>query len=315
MSRYVKVGDSNYKLSVSHGGVITLDTGNHSGTVVITGDLKVEGNTTIIESETLVVRDNTIVINDGETNDGIFYNGERTAGIKIDRGTYPNAQLLFDESIQLNFNTTDNQRLSGMFVLKSDDNQLLGIQTHYISSGDESLNIDAPIITVRTPNYENNVVNVNDIPNVQWVNNFVIGYVENNQPYRVERGDTVLQVYDNDVDGGDSSVRITIDNLFAAEFKTEWFEVQNIRISNNIITAFSSNDDLILQSPGPGSVTIDDVLKIKNISLIPNSSIDGIKIYSDNEGAGGTGIHFVNTKSTRDELVSRRKALAYSMIF
>jgi hypothetical protein len=325
MSRYVKVGDSDYKLSVSSGGTITLDTGNASGTVVITGNLEVQGNTTVIESETLVVRDNTIVINDGETSNGINYKGDRTAGIRIDRGTLADAQLLFNETIALDFPTQEIDRLQGMFVLTTDNNKLLGLRTHYISTATNPKSITSPdfaplyvessVIKVVASNYENNVNDADDIPNVQWVNDFVVDYVENTQPYRLERGNTVLRVFDDNVDGGNSAIRVTIDGRFAAEFTTNLFEVQDIRIEGNVITTASSNEDLILQSPGPSSVTIDDVLKIKNITILPNSSIDGVKIYSNNEGTGGTGIHFVNTKSTRDELVSRRKAFAYSMIF
>ena len=53
MSRIVKVSENNYKLQVQTGGVITLDTGNQTGRVVVTGDLAVLGNTTTVESETL----------------------------------------------------------------------------------------------------------------------------------------------------------------------------------------------------------------------------------------------------------------------
>lgn len=44
MSRYVKINDSNYKLSVDSTGTITLDTGVDTGTVVITGNANIQNN-------------------------------------------------------------------------------------------------------------------------------------------------------------------------------------------------------------------------------------------------------------------------------
>jgi hypothetical protein len=38
-------------------------------------------------------------------------------------------------------------------------------------------------------------------------------------------------------------------------------------------------------------------------------------IYSRAEAAGKSGIYFVNTENTRDELVSKNRALLFSMLF
>ncbi len=46
MSRIVKTTDASYKVAVASGGVITLDTGDHLGSVDITNDLNVVGNIT-----------------------------------------------------------------------------------------------------------------------------------------------------------------------------------------------------------------------------------------------------------------------------
>ena len=42
---------------------------------------------------------------------------------------------------------------------------------------------------------------------------------------------------------------------------------------------------------------------------------DGTKIYAKDEADGGTGLYFINELGTQDELISRNKALLYSIIF
>jgi hypothetical protein len=62
-------------------------------------------------------------------------------------------------------------------------------------------------------------------------------------------------------------------------------------------------------------VVVDDNLKITTAAQDPAQTPGSIVLYTKPETFGGTGIYFVNNETTRDELVSRRKALAYSMIF
>ena len=73
---------------------ITLD----SDFVIVTGNLNVRGNTTIINSNTQTITDNIITLNQGETGNGVSTLGT-TSGIEIDRGTAPggNVQLIWNE--------------------------------------------------------------------------------------------------------------------------------------------------------------------------------------------------------------------------
>ena len=50
MSRVLKVSNSDYRIKVKDSGSITLDTGLSLGTVYVTGDLVVKGNTTTINT-------------------------------------------------------------------------------------------------------------------------------------------------------------------------------------------------------------------------------------------------------------------------
>jgi len=101
MSRIVVVPNSNYKVQVSTGGTITLDTqagGAGYGTVLIKGNLDVLGSTTTIETTNSSITDNIIQLNSGDTSNasGITV---RTAGIEIERGARSPAQILFNEDI------------------------------------------------------------------------------------------------------------------------------------------------------------------------------------------------------------------------
>lgn len=63
------------------------------GSLVVTGDLTVSGSTTYLNTATLQVEDNKVVLNSNAT-------GSPTvdAGIEIERGDAPNAELFWDES-------------------------------------------------------------------------------------------------------------------------------------------------------------------------------------------------------------------------
>jgi hypothetical protein len=63
------------------------------GNLTVTGDLTVSGSTTYLNTATLQVEDNKVVLNSNAT-------GTPTvdAGIEIERGDYPNAELFWDES-------------------------------------------------------------------------------------------------------------------------------------------------------------------------------------------------------------------------
>jgi hypothetical protein len=72
-----------------------------------------------------------------------------------------------------------------------------------------------------------------------------------------------------------------------------------------------------------GQLHIDTALNIKNwTQTTPSVTYPGgttpngyVRIYStDTPGTGGTGLYFVNAIGTNDELISKTKALLYSLI-
>jgi hypothetical protein len=89
----VKKTNSNYIIQTPRDVVsnITLDTDN----VYVTGNLYIQGNTTTVSSNNLTITDNIIVINQGQPGAGIT---KGNAGIIVDRGTAPYAQLQYSQT-------------------------------------------------------------------------------------------------------------------------------------------------------------------------------------------------------------------------
>lgn len=342
MSKLVTIQDTDYKLSVSSGGTITFNTGNQIGSVVITGDLTVLGNSTSVETANLEIEDNIILLNRGETGAGIT---ERTGGIEIARGSRFNSQILFDEDRNWRDSQTSTTK-SGLFVFKTkDDDKLVGIQTNSITTNGYNLNLlgtgTARVDVVGTVDYERQVLDytapgypaIDDdiVPNIKAVIDYVTEYFNVNPPFKIQDSqiiggvtyvyDSILEIHDSEADGGTSNLTLQLDGVVSAEWYATHFAVQDIRVEGSSIVGQGDIVDLTLSNPGTGSVAIEDDLKIKLAGTAPAVAADGIKIYADAEAQGGTGLFFVNTRdtdeelTTRDELISRRKAIAYSMIF
>lgn len=325
MSRVLRIGSSDYKVVVNDGGTITLDVGDAPGGVVITGNLTVQGETTTINTTETNIEDKIITLNVGDNSpSGISTTPPgRISGFEVNRGTndnYPAVRLVFDEAITWYDSQTGTNK-TGAFSLETANANayMIGLQTNAIvTQGNDDLvfGVGLGALSVRgsNSNYEDRVTDPDDIPNVQWVDDFVVSYFETTPPEFIKVNDTVLQIYD-DSESAETLLQLRLNNIVAAEWRQDRFEVQQIRIDGNVISTFSSNQDLILSSPGTGKVVIDDTLKLTIATDPLTSDADGIKIYAKTEAYGGSGVFFVNKEDTRDELVSRRKAIAYSMIF
>jgi hypothetical protein len=325
MSRVLRIGSSDYKVVVNDGGTITLDVGNSPGGVVITGNLTVQGETTTINTTETNVEDKILTLNFGDTSStGISNAGVGPlSGIEINRGSnpaFPPARLIFNETISWYDSQVGTTQSGAFSLLASDSNNfLLGLQTNGIitkNNSDLVFTMGTGTLSVRGSfgNYEDRVTDPDDVPNVQWVDDFVVNYFETTPPEFIKVSDSVLQIFDQSVDS-ETVLRLTLDNVVSAEWRPDRFETQGIRISDTEISTFVSNEDLILTSPGSGLIVINDTLKLTTAIDPVLSADDGVKIYSKTQAYGGSGIFFVNKEDTRDELVSKRKAIAYSMIF
>ena len=327
MSKYLNVPNGNYKVSVQTGGTIFLDTGFDTGTVEISGNLLVKGDTTTVNTATLNIEDNIITVNSGETGAGITLD---TAGIEINRGTYPDAYLVFDENLHPDAN-------KGRFVLRDSASQLVSLQTNEINSNSTNLLLDAGSSTVRvnpTVNYEEKVftyvagtltaydaANADVIPNTQSVVDYVAFNFANVFLRQIGDADSSIEIDDFENTGVDSVIAFKINGNIVSQLYADRWEFDEIRFAGSTIETISSNEDLVLKSPGTGSIRIDDTLHLNRVpsdgdaSLEPSQPLDGTKIYVADQYTGKSGIYFVNDQGNRDELVSKNRALLYGMLF
>ena len=134
---------------------------------------------------------------------------------------------------------------------------------------------------------------------------------------KIIRGNTKAQVYDTANSDPVSEFTVDVDGVEKFSVNAITTETQDLQIDNTTIRPKNSNDSLFLETNGTGEIVVRDVLSIEGAvsPSAPSADSGRIKLYSQTEDAGGSGLYFVNTSSTRDELVSKKKALLYSMLF
>lgn len=340
-SKIANYGVDLYKIILNDDGVFDIDIGGTNGVVNINGNLNVTGETTTVGSSELVVTDNTITVNNGETGAGVTLG---TAGLIVDRGAYSNAELLYDESLDAYLNGVV-QSFDGAFTFRRADNTPIGIYTSSINSGEgNDLNLlpgqTVGVVNVTgTVDYEKQVfpyvgsaiqTNISNddrleapydgdiIPNIQAVLDYVRDYHLYNWQDAIKAptpdGNTSVQVYDTE--GGDATSRfdVNIDGSTVAQFFGTQTNINGIKIEDASIAPLSVNGNLTLAANGTGSVYTVFPFNFAK-SSDPTAPTDGVKVYSKVEADGGTGLFFINENGTNDELISRNKALLYSIIF
>jgi hypothetical protein len=354
MSKFLRV-NGDYKITTDVGGRITLDTGPETGTVYITGDLVVEGESTNLETTDLVIEDNLIVLNKGESGAGITRDGQ--AGLEVERGTLTNGRWMFVDSVVFTDTANAGTVRSGAWSARDTSGKLLGIETVSITTNGYDLNLlgqyNVNTLGVIDPqpnpgkvtvdgvgsNYHLRVTEDNDIPNKKYVDQEIENFFNSTVPNRIETGiapsaTTKVQVYDDSETSAPSYVAVTVDGYNKVEVYEDYTDIYGLRIETTdvgmeIKTNETSGKDLILGAIGTGNVVVEDNLRIARLGHEgdvpeddPATPEDGVVIWTNDSNAGGTGLYFVNPKvvtengdNQRDELVSRNRALVYSMVF
>jgi hypothetical protein len=327
MSKYLNVPNGNYKVTVKTGGAIYLDTGFETGTVEISGNLIVRGETTTINTAELTIEDRVIELNKGDDLAAGIQGTDAFSGIEINRGTLPHAFFGYDEDV-------------GGFIGYDESNNLISFRTNEINSGSQTLLLDAGSSTVRvnpTVDYERKVftyvagnltgydtANADIIPNTQAVVDYVAFNFANVFLRQIGDGDITVSsitIDDEENTGVDSVITFAIDGNTVSQLYADRWEFDEIRIAGSTIETISSNEDLVLKSSGTGSIRIDDTLHLNRVpsdddpSLEPIAPLDGTKIYIADQYTGKSGIFFVNDENNRDELVSKNRALLFGMLF
>ena len=323
-----------YLIDASNGN-ITLDVTNDTstGTVTIIGNLNVVGTSTNVATINSVLQDNIIILNSGETaNTGITLG---TAGILISRGNNNSpsaaATILYDETTNSGkWIGDDGSTHKGIFTFNS-ANAGSAIQANAIridTNTTSTLNIlgadngDAMINVKGQVDYWTRVVHDDDIPNKKYVDQAL--YLGTDFAKRVQVGGTFLRVSDSSVQFTDppyygpnrifAALGTSTNEVFSLEGTSAI--IQGITINNSEITVNTSTD-LVLQPTVGYGVVIKESLKLGEIStsttVTAEANIDTL-YYTGVAGGGGTGLYYVNTQQS-DELVSRRKAIIYGIIF
>ena len=348
--KVVNVSAGDYRVNVQSGGTITLNTGSQAGTVVITGDLLVAGNTTTVESETMTVKDNIITINSGEASAGVNAALGYQAGIAIDRGSLPDTFILFDE--QVNHLNAAGNSTQGTFTFVNSSSGLVGIQTPSINTEGQNLyliNSGTGYVTVTgTSNYERQILSYaawdavgnprpvyaagvialpadeDGLVNTQALEDYVDAKLYAFSDTNILEGNTSVEVFDSSAGHAPSRIVFTVDGIERGQFNNSGFDVDDINIYQNIITTRNTNADLVLRS-ATGLIELDGYLILKDQPVDINVQAGTASIYTKSTtGGGDTGLYFVNTKVDtdgsslkvlQDELVSKRRALVFSFIF
>jgi hypothetical protein len=319
------------------------------GSVRVTGNLVVEGDTFNISTTNLTIEDNIISLNTGEVGPGVslIY-----SGIEIERGntstTTPqnNASFLYDEN-------TDSWMLAhgsapGPFNFDSSSLRLKKILTNSTTDDGDLILIGTGTGVVKvagTINYEDQVTDDDDIPNKKFVDDAI----QNNPTFQIvapQSQDTRVVIADKDITPnlagtagslayftattsyntfGESAVSIIVDNALVGQFYTNRLEIGDLEIGGgldrNEITSRASitNENIYVRTQGTGKLQTNYAMQFEKIGTVPGYVSDNVLLYGATPGTGTTGVYFVNdsveTAKQNGELISKNKALLFSMLF
>lgn len=336
----VKRVAGNYNIQASNGN-ITLA----SPATIVTGNLIVYGTQTSIDSVNLVVTGTVVILNQGEpgptTGSGITQLTPgfpaQTAGFMIARGlnnsTTAGAFLLYDDSVTTiaqDRNTTSTVtgmwRTSGQYYQPT--NQYGGvIEVQAIRTPNQSflnlLGAENPnaVLTVKgTTNYSGNVIDADDIPNKDYVDSRLSLGTTVTQKLQV--GQTYIQLFDNSVSTSSQYFNVSnrimavVGGSVAISITDGATEIEGLTILNSsiVVTNTVTDTNIELTPAGLGIVQMDSGFSMLQTTPI-NTVTNYTGIYSTSTiGGGGTGVFFVNSAKT-DELVSRKQAIVYGIIF
>lgn len=344
MSKVLRVTAGDYRIIVDNGsnGTIYLDTTSGAvsprGVVVVTGDLEVRGTTTTVDSVVTTIADNILTLNSGQTGAGISASLSYKAGIEIDRGSLPKARLVFDEQSPY---VAGGSSGTGSFRFEDVNGDFLPLNVNsinaegplYITTPNSAINVAGTVDyeenvfnyvsgVITDPGSGNVIINADFIPNAKGLVDYVNYALATNFQPSIADADTSVTTTDFDSTSVESVVTVTVDGIVSTNFYSNRLETGDIKIQGNEISTTSSNQPLILSSPGTGSVKVKDAFEITSLlyeddNIAPNLSTpdSGIKLFSTDQGTGDTGLYFVNKDSTTGEIISKNRALLFSMLF
>src|SRR6056297_3105387 len=212
MPKVLKSYSSNYKIGVIDEGTITLDTGDRVGTVVITGNLEVQGDSTTIDTTQLSIEDNIIVLSSGTVGSGLPSTVNFQSGIEIERGSLPDVRWIFDEQISWTLGGLSGQ---GTFYAQAGSQKLPLNTPGIVAQGDFYIDTSNGVVSVtNTPNYEEKIFNYqngsvqptaagtfiiddDNIPNTKAVTDYIDYNFANRFQTTIAQGNTEVEAIDD----------------------------------------------------------------------------------------------------------------------
>ena len=353
MGQFFRV-NGDYNIKVKDGGTIKLDTGA-SGDTIITGNLTVQGDLTSVSTTNLEIEDRIITLNDGETGPGVslVYSGiEIDRGTYVDSTAVPRAAFIWNETNPGFTTDEDPASASGYWQIVTGSSEtsygfadsnlkLRRILTNSSTDGGDLTLIGTGTGVVKvagTTNYRLQVTDNDDIPNKDYVDFSIL----NNPTFQIRAPsqDTRVIIADKDitpnnsstggslayyqtatgypisVDGAvDSGIGFLVDGALTATFYSNRVVLQSLEIIDSEIRHDSSNENIFINTNGTGKLQTNYAIQLDNNAVSPAIVSGSHIIYSKPESTGKSGIYFVNTENNRDELVSKNRALLFSMLF
>lgn len=118
--------------------------------------------------------------------------------------------------------------------------------------------------------------------------------------------------------GIEGSVQFNQSNNFGGSANFLWngtnLSIYNLQLASSSITTTGTNNDLTLSANGSGKIFLQNPLRLENEISDPGAISGSNMFYAKTPGNAGSGLFFVNTNDS-DELVSRKKAILFGLIF
>ena len=354
MGQFFRV-NGDYNIKVRDGGTIKLDTGTSGDTIItgnltVQGDVTSVSTTNLEISDRII----TLNDGENGPGVSLTYSGiEIDRGTYVDSTAVPRAAFVWNETNPGFATDEDPASASGYWqIVTGSSETAYGFADSNLKirriltdastdSGDLTLiGTGTGVVKVAgTTTYRLQVTDDNDIPNKDYVDFSIL----NNPTFQIrapQGQDTRVIIADKDVtpnnsstggslayyqdatgypisvDGAvESGVGFLVDSTLTATFYRNRVVLQSLEIVGSEIRHDSSNENIFINTNGTGKLQTNYAIQLDNNAVSPAVVSGSHIIYSKPESTGKSGIYFVNTENTRDELVSKNRALLFSMLF
>jgi hypothetical protein len=330
MGQFLRV-NGDYNIKTEEGARITLDTGPGVGSVLVTGDLLVEGATVYVAATNLDIEDNIIVLNKGETGAGVTLD---YSGIQIDRGTLGAASFIWNENIAIPSGSSSTNAggwqlvsgTDGVYSFSDSRLKLKEILTESTIDGGDLLLIGQGTGVLKVGDrgvsgYETLVTDPDDVPNKQYVDDTI----QNNPTFQVVSDNSRVIVSDKErlpniaatpgslaflsalinpatglpgsySTGGESAVSVIVDGALNTQFYPNRTEMFDLEFTGSEITTknYITSGNINLRTQGTGKIQTNYALQLDRIAGTPAFVSSATVIYSGDPAIGTTGLYYVN---------------------